>query len=222
MAPKTGSLSFGDAAAQEVSARYAGQFATRTALKALPAKARCDGMLALVQSDMSFWMFNAALATVSDVPGELLLTPAAGSGRWVRADKAFTAKLAFDFNTLDAAALFTVPEGFAIRLTAHPWWEITASMTGGSTPAIGISSSVTGYTTKGDLLGGATGDLTASLTAGIFLGTIGPKLDTVAEFQALLLEEGNAIRFDRIASAFAAGSGFACFPMSVALAPATP
>jgi hypothetical protein len=82
-------------------------------------------------------------------------------------------------------------------------------MTGGSSSAIGVSSSKTGFTTKGDLLGGATGDVAAALTAALSPanGTIGAKMDTVAELHTTLWKAADIIRFDRITSAFTAGSG---------------
>lgn len=216
---KTGSLE-----AQQLSQRFGGSFATRAALKALGAKDRCEGMLCFVQSDNSLWHFSAAsaLTTTADPNGELALTPDAGSGRWLRADKAFVMKLAIGFGTADAAVLLTVLEGFAFRITEFPYWEVTTAFTGGSSSAVGVSSTKTGYDTKGDLLGGASGNVLADLTAGVKLGTIGPKLDTLAERQALLFVEGDSLRFDRITSAFTAGAGFVRVPVVLTTAPATP
>lgn len=120
-------------------------------------------------------------------------------------------KLAFDFSTTDAAVLFTVPAltngASAIKLDSL-FWEITTSFTGGSSSAIGISSSSALYNTKGDLLGGASGDLAAALVStggNLKSGTAGTKVvSTVKNF----LVAGDTIRFDRIASAFTAGAGF--------------
>lgn len=212
----------GDDLSRAVSRRAAGTFATRAALKALIAAHRADGMLAMVASDGSLWRFLGSSAVAGDEAGELVLAPDAGSGRWYRADKAFVMRLPFAAALADAAVLLTVPEGFALRLTGHPYWEVTVAFTGGSSSAIGVSSSITGYTTKGDLLGGATGDVAATLGAGIAAGTQGGELDDNVGFHAMLFEEGTTIRYDEITSAFTAGSGFVCIPVAVGLAPATP
>lgn len=223
MALNNGILSYGDRSAQLLSQRYGGAFTNRAAIKALPAKSRCDGMLVMSNDDGSLWRFAPSAAQATDVAEELLLVPSAGSGRWIRRDPMFTAKLAIGFATGDAALLLTVPENFIVRVPAFPYWENTAAWTGGSSSAIGISTTKASYNTKGDLLGGAAGDVTANMGAGVKLGTIGPKFDTLAEWQALLLVEGDSLRFDRITSVYTAGAGFACVPLSVEFTgPATP
>lgn len=197
----------GEQPLREVSARFGGQFASRAALKALPPRARCDGMMAISVDDLSLWKFDATSA-LADTTESVVLTPATGSGRWIRADKVFDIKLAFDFNTADAAVLFTVPAGLKLKL-GRIYWEVTTSFTGGATPAIGLSSSNAAFNTKGDLLGGASGDLTATLvsTGSPYKGgTLGAKLGSNG---VIVLVGGDTIRFDRIASAFAAGVGFA-------------
>jgi hypothetical protein len=220
----TGVLKYGDRAAREVSERFAGTFATRAALTALSADFRADGALALVSSDNSLWVFDADLTTAStgDPNGALLLTPDAGDGRWVRADKCFFAKLALTFETADATALLTFPEGFAGRLVSFPYWEVTTGFTGGTSSTIGISTNLTGYDTKGDLLGGASGDAAATLVAGITKGTAGGELNDLTGFFDLFFEEGSAIRFDTITSAFEAGAGYVHVPLLITQAPATP
>jgi hypothetical protein len=218
-----GTLNYGDIGAQQLSRRYGGNFATRTAIKGLGAKFRCDGMLVMSIDDGSLWRFAASRSDATDIAEELILIPTVGSGRWVRRDPCFTAKLAISFATLDAAVLLTMPENFSARIVAFPNWENTIAYSGGASSAIGISSTKAGYNTKGDLLGGAAGDVTAGLGAGIKLGTIGPKLDSLAELQALQLVEGDSLRFDRITSVFTAGAGFACVPLLVQYnGPATP
>ena len=220
---KLGALTYGDSVAQELSQRYGGAFATRTAIKGLSAKARVDGMLAMSDDDGSLWRFDATAAQATDVGEELLLVPTAGSGRWVRRDPVITAKLAVGFGTLDAAVLLTIPENFVARVAAFPFWEVGTAFSGGSSSAIGISTTKASYNTKGDLLGGASGDVAAGLGAGVKLGTIGPKFDTLAEWQALLLVEGESLRFDRITSVFTAGAGYACVPLALIYnGPATP
>lgn len=224
MVASVGSIQHGDTAARLVSSRIGGTVANRTALKAIPPRFREDGQVFFSASNRSMWMFIAGDTRTEDTNREFIITPDVGTGAYIRIDKAFVAKLAFDFNTADAAILETVPEGFSVRLAGMPFWECTVAFSGGASSAIGISSStVTGYTTKGDLLGGAAGDVAAGLGAGTNAGTIGPKVDTLTELQALLIEEGTTFRFDRITSAFTAGSGFACFPLIVdPAAPATP
>lgn len=189
--------------------------ADRTALKAIAAADRFDGELMLVRSDGSLWRFVAASAVAADGADELVCVPAAGTGRWLRANASFTMKLPIAFGTADNAVLFTCPAGFALRLTGLPYWDVVVGFTGGAASAIGVDASNTGYTTKGDLLGGATGDVAATLVAGAIPGTIGPKLDTLAEIQAYLVKAADEIHFGRITSAFTAGSGFACFPVFV-------
>jgi hypothetical protein len=192
-----------------------GGVATRAALTAIAAGSRFDGMVMLVRSDNSLWRFNSSASFTSDENQQLGCTPDAGSGRWVRVDKTFTAKLRFTKDTADAAALLTVPTGFAIRLIGQPYWDVVTGFTGGTNSAIGVSASAIA-TTKGDLLGGASGQLTAVLgTAGIKAGTIGPLIDTLAEIQAFFLKAADYLRADLIASQYAAGDGYACFPIAV-------
>ena len=192
--------------------------ADRAAVKAIAAADRVNGQLILVRTDNSLWRFDSGSSAASDgADGNLVLVPDAGSGRWIRADKSFTMKLAIGFGTADNAVLHTVPTGFALRTTGLPYWDVTTGWTGGASSAIGIDASLTGYTTKGDLLGGAAGDVAATLVAGVQPGTIGPKLDTPAEVQAFLLKAADEIHFGRITSAFTAGAGFVCIPVSVEL-----
>jgi hypothetical protein len=196
--------------------------ADRTAVKNLAANARFDGLLVLVRSDNSLWRFNSAAAQTEDTAQELVLTPAAGTGRWHRADKAFVMKIPVDFSMADGTTIETIPEGFAVRITGLPYWEVTASWTGGAGSSIGIASNKTGFTAAGAILGGATGDVAATLVAGIAAGTIGTGLDTPAEVQAALFEEGDTFTYEEITSAFTAGAGFVCVPIHLATAPATP
>lgn len=199
--------------------------ADRAALKAIAASSRWEGLLVLLIDDKSLWCFDAdsALATDQATNPQLVIVPTAGDGRWIRANSSFIAKLPFTYATADGTAIWTIPEGFTVRLASLPYWEIAASLTGGSSSAIGIAASLTGYDTAGDILGGASGDVAATLVAGTAAGTIGPKLDTLTELQAFLLEEGHTLTFERITSAFTAGSGYVCVPVVVsANAPATP
>lgn len=180
--------------------------ANLTALQAIPASARADGMTVVKLDDGSKWRFSAA-ATATDSSNSLVVTPSAGSGAWLRHETHIALTLPFTYATADAAVLFTVPTGARLKIL-EAWWEITADMTGGSNSAIGVHASVSGWSTKGDILGGASGDLAATLVASNtrMVGTVGAKLDTNAH-QRLIMIAGDTLVFDRIASAFAAGSG---------------
>ncbi len=108
----------------------------------------------------------------------------------------------------DAAVLLTVPTG-CLLYVARGYWEITADWTGGSSSAIGLSSSQTvgiDHSTKGDLLGGSAGNVAAALTAtiGTSEGTIGTDM---AAGPGVILRAASTVRFDRITSAFTAGTG---------------
>ncbi len=116
-----------------------------------------------------------------------------------------TLKLPISFNTADGAVLFTVPAGHFLRVN-RSYWNVQSAFTGGSSSTIGLSSSNAAYATKGDVLGGAAGDAQAALGAGIRGGTLGAKF---ASNGVILLSPGDTIRFDRITSAFTAGSGYA-------------
>lgn len=113
-------------------------------------------------------------------------------------------KLAIAHDTADGAVLYTVPAGHYLRL-GRAWWNVQTDFTGGSSSAIGIDSSNAAYATAGDLLGGASGDVAASLTAGQRGGTVGAKM---SGNQVVVLAPGDAVRFRRITSAFTAGAGF--------------
>ena len=201
-------LLYGDRAAREVSERIAAPVATLTALKAIPAANRVDGMYAHVLADDSLWQFDRASALTGD--DVLVATPGAGTGAWLRAPGGALLALPITYATADATVLLTIPTGCVLRVHEFAW-KITADFTGGSSSAIGVSSSNhTGNTTKGDLLGGASGDVLATLvaTSGEFaMGTIGTTFATVANRRPLW-KPTDTIRFDRITSAFTAGSGY--------------
>lgn len=120
-------------------------------------------------------------------------------------------KLPIGFALADAAVLFTVPtllNGAVALQIDSLYWEITTSFTGGSSSAIGVSSSNTNYSTKGDVLGGSGGDVAAGLlSTGLTYkgGTIGAKY---ASNGKIVLVAGDTLRFDRITSVFTAGAGF--------------
>lgn len=178
--------------------------ATMTALKAIPAKSRDHGAIKHVEADNSSWWFHSTSALTGD--DVLVAEPASGSGAWLRMPGRAYLVLPFTFATADATALLTLQAGQQLRLW-DLYWQIAADMTGGSSSAIGVSSNKTGYSTKGDLLGGASGDVAASLTLALSptVGTIGAKVD--GDDARAIFIEANTIRFDRITSAFTAGSG---------------
>ena len=178
--------------------------ATLTALKAIPAKSRDHGAVKHVEADHSQWYFHSSSALDGD--DALVAEPASGSGRWLRMPGRAYLSLPFTFETADATALLTLQAGQQLRLW-DLYWEISTDLTGGASSAIGVSSNKTGYSTKGDLLGGATGDVAASLTEALSptVGTIGAKLD--GDDARAIFIEANTIRFDRITSAFTAGAG---------------
>jgi hypothetical protein len=193
-----------------------GGVADRTALKAIAAASRYDGKTVLVRSDNSQWVF-ASTSTLTDTTENLVCTPAVGTGRWLRVDRSFCLNIPITFATADATAIFTVPAGYVLKVVAHPYWDITTQFAGGTNSSIGLSSSKTGYSTKGDLISAT---LTAALAAGVRKGTIGDKLDTVTEMQALHLEATDTLRHDRIVDAFTSGVGAVRVPVMVCTAPA--
>jgi len=195
--------------------------ADKAALKALSAELR-NGLMAIVMDDRSLWVYDTSVDVSADEAEELQIEPTAGSGTWLRVDKSFVAKIPISYANTDGEAVWTIPESWALRLTGMPYWEVTTGFTGGSSSAIGISTNITGYTTGGDILGGASGDVAATLVAGIATGTIGGELDDTAGLHDLLLEEDSELQYDRITSAFTAGADYVCVPVAVAKAPATP
>jgi len=203
----------GETVARAAAQRLHAAVATTSALAGIPAEERVDGMFCQVQDgsqgSCSLWMFSSA-STATDSTSQLVVTPSAGSGAWLRADKVVDLKIPVDFNATDAQVLFTVPTGFRLRPT-RPFIEVTTPWTGGASSAIGLSSSNAAYNTKGDLLGGASGDVLAGLTNGM-RGTIGAK---VASLGLVVLVATDTVRFDRITSAFTAGVGIVHLPVEL-------
>jgi hypothetical protein len=130
--------------------------------------------------------------------GHAKVTSAAGAG-------IVTLKLACSYTTADAAVLFTVPAGHNLRVN-RVYWNNTTAWTGGTNSAIGASSSNASYATKGDLQGGAGGDLTAAMGAGIKPGSAAGA--AFGSNGVVVLVPGDTIRFDRIASVYTAGAGY--------------
>lgn len=206
-----GQLNYGDQAARLVSQRVAAPVATVAALKALTAAQRVAGMQVIITADGTRWRFHDTSALTGD--DILTIAPTAGSGRWLRLPGACDLACPIAFGTADAAILLTMPAGARLQVD-DLFWEVTADWTGGTSSAIGVSSSnkaaPTNWTTKGDLLGGASGDVLATLVAsvGIVAGTVGTDMDTVAKRRGAIWKATETFRFDRIASAFTTGTGF--------------
>jgi hypothetical protein len=114
--------------------------------------------------------------------------------------------IAVTYAKADAAVLATVPTGAEVKLNCL-LWNVTTLFNGGSTPTVGVSSgTLTGYTTKGDLLLAGTAALTAT-GAKYKAGTVGTVMDTPTKRDACILVATDTIRWDRIASAYTGGAG---------------
>lgn len=176
--------------------------ATIAALKALSAAdpIHVDGNVVTVAADGSRWVYHSTSALTGD--DLFVVDPTNAAGRWLREAGTVDLKLPIAFGTADAAVLATVPAG-ARFLLRRGYWEITTAFAGGTLSAIGASSSNAAHSTKGDLHGGAAGNVEAELTAGVRAGTIGA--DVAA---GVLLVAGNTVRFDRVTDAFTSGAGF--------------
>lgn len=181
--------------------------ATIADLKALRAGLRDDGQEVVVTANNSHWRFDAA-STAVDVTDSFVVSPTSGTGKWIRTDGTVEMKLAVAFGTADAAVLFTVPAGMKIQIE-EAFWEVTADWTGGTSSAIGLSSATAPHETKGDLLGGSAGSVLANLTTTIG-HTADPRGASLAATPFIaVLPAAAVVRFDRITSAFTAGTGFA-------------
>lgn len=183
----------------------AASVATLAALKALSEPGDLvHGNEVLVDADGSRWYFHST----STVAGDNVLvavpdaTAYATAGRWLRCPGAVDLKLAIGHATADGATLLTMPAGSRM-IVRRCYWEVTTDFTGGSSSAIGLAGP-SPHNTAGDLLGGASGDVAATLVAGVALGTIGA--DTAA---GVLLKAADTVTFERITSAFTAGAGYA-------------
>lgn len=148
----------------------------------------------------------------ADATAQLIINPAVGSasGQWQCVDPFFV--LYWNSNIITSAlannaTLFTVPAGYRIAPLRFVL-EVGTSWTGGTNSAIGISSDNAAYSTAGDLMGGAGGNVAADLTTGGFRGTNGTKMAAMYATQPpVILVAGNVIRWNRIVDAFAAGNG---------------
>ena len=142
-----------------------------------------------------------------------LAGPLLPSMRAIVAQGRFMLTLPVDYTLADGAVLYTVPalQGGARVAIERAYWEVVTAWTGGVSSAIGIASSNASYATKGDLLGGAAGDVASGLTVG-FKGTVGAK---AASQGVIVLVQGDTIVFNRVTSVFTAGSGLLQIPCSL-------
>jgi hypothetical protein len=180
--------------------------ASETELGAIGVRDCRDRMVAVVKG-LGRYQYNT-LSTLVACPG-LIIVPADArtAGRWCRMPgQVIDQALPFTFATADAAVLMTTPTG-AVLVPEDFYWEVTTPFTGGASSAIGVSSSKTGFTTKGDLLGGASGDVLATLVNGAIIpGTVGAKMGAIATRRGYWVG-GETLRNDRITSVFTAGVG---------------
>lgn len=200
-------LNYGDFAAQQVSERIGTPVDTLTTLKAIPADRRVNGQVFLVLADNTLWKFHSSSALTGD--DILVAAPGSGSGRFLRMPGAGKFELPFTSATADGTALLMMQAGQELAVERAAW-RIAVDLTGGAASAIGLSSnktSPTNWSTKGDILGGAAGDVAATLVAGFKVGTIGTEMDTLTKTRGLVLVSGDTVKIDRITSAFTAGSG---------------
>lgn len=122
-------------------------------------------------------------------------------------------RLPITFATANDETLYTVPANMSIAILPYCMWEVTTAFTGGTSAAIGLSSDLAPHETAGDIHGGATGDVLATLTAGFKRGTQG--VSFTAAPNCVVLTAGKLIKFNRIASAFTAGAGYVHLPAIV-------
>jgi hypothetical protein len=149
----------------------------------------------------------------SDATAQLVVDPGAGgTGKWVCVDKYFNMHFTnITFATADAAVLFTVPTGF--RLAPWRFFMETGNAWSGGAGAIGVSSSNAAFNTKGDLMGGAAGDVAANMGAAGFHGTIGTKMAaSYTTRPPVVLVAGDTIRWDVVVAGYNAGNGILNVP----------
>lgn len=131
------------------------------------------------------------------------------TNRVTNGGEVYQARVAISSDTADAEVLYTVPANLSAVLLLAAFWEVTTTFSGGSSSAIGLSSSLAPHDTAGDILGGATGDVAATLvsTGGAWKqGTVGTSLSAAPKL--VVLTAGSTIKFNRITSAFTAGAGY--------------
>lgn len=185
----------------------AASVATQAALTALAAShpARVHGNEVRVDSDGSLWYWHSTSTLTADDILVDAADDAPSAGRWIRQVGLVDLACPFTYATADGTALLTLPTGARLHLM-RAYWEVTTGFSGGSSSAIGVAS--TTQSTAGDILGGASGDVAATLVSGAAIpGTIGAKMDSDSELHANLFAAGEAFTLERITSAFTAGVG---------------
>ncbi len=187
-------------------ARAGAPIITATQMIAIGPNDRWHGMTVNINGNIWYWHNTTAVAAdalmVIDATDEPTL------GAWLLAPgQDAQISLTVAFGLADAAVLLTVPTG-AVIMPRHFWWTISTDWTGGTSSAIGVSTDAAAHTTKGDLLGGASGDIAANLEAADSptFGTVGAVWTTPAE-RELMIVATEIIRYDEITSAFTAGAG---------------
>lgn len=149
----------------------------------------------------------------SELDGDdiFVITPNGLTGRYILAPGVQRVPLTVTAALADAAVLATLPTGFIGQVIRGDWGTPTTSFTGGTSSTIGLSSSNAAHNTKGDLHGGASGNLAAALADTAFMpGTIGADIAAGA-----FLVGGNTILYDEITSAFTAGATVAGLTFNV-------
>ncbi len=195
--------------------------ANMAALQALAASSIADGQLFMLATNGSMWRYAAASVLTSDggALGPFLVATAttAGAGAFLRVGGVVDILAAVTYATADAAVLYTVPVGFQLQILGA-YNHVTTTFAGGSSSAIGSSSSNGGMSTKGDVLGGSGGDVTATLvsTGAYAKGTVGAKIGK----PAAIIVGGETLIFDRITSIYTSGVGVYHYQVAVLLAPA--
>lgn len=175
------------------------------ALKAIAAENRYNGLVVSLASDGSLWYFSTtSVLTGQDI---LVVTPTAGTGRWLRLPGGVDLAIPFTAAAADGTVLFTFPTGSRFQWV-NAYWEITGAPTGGTDSTIGVASNKTSFTAAGGLLGGSAGDGSTALTVGIVPGTIGTAVDSVAKLHSAVFVPTDTITHERITSVFTTGSGF--------------
>lgn len=199
-------LRYGETAGREVSKRIAAPVANLATLSGFGTADAADGQVAIDLSTKKLWGFSAASVVTAD---NVLAAGAGTVGRWLLLPGKQLLQFPITFATANAALLWTIPTG-AVLCFRSLFWGITADFTGGASSAIGVSSTRTNFTTPGDLLGGAAGDVAATLVAASVYtpGTIGAKIDALSSVELnAVWTATQTLRFDRITSAFTAGTG---------------
>jgi len=194
-------------------AAIAASVATVAALTALPLghAARTHGNVVEVDADGSRYRWHSTSTLTAVTALVVAADDAPTAGRWLRAPGRVTLAFPFTSATVDAAVLATLPSGCRFRLHEASW-KISTTFAGGSSSAIGASSgTISGATTKGDILGGSGGDVAATLVStgpsGFISGTAGATMDSLANKRTKVFVATSTVRFDRIASAFTSGVG---------------